>query len=320
MDGPQVTEPDWVERYGVLAVERAALAARAIWRETPLRDVGIDGQLEYVLRDGVATGRLVAVQVKSGPSYWTRGDEDVVLVTPPEKHRSYWARHPLPVILVLHDEDRQQTIWTDARAQLRDGQTSIRVPRSQILDADGVRRALAADGPLPERRVSPAQTLREMVTTRHPNPGFCLSFFDLFAGGMTDIAHSLYFGMDLVTETQDVLAALPGGSGQISIGSAEFDFLDRYVAYLLARDLARVNFDAWRRMLERFGMVGTWISPLTQAGEDLIAFIHAEHSDLLHAGLVRERFIRIDLTDVDNRVRLQQELARRLANEQPVED
>lgn len=35
--------------------------------ETSTGDVGIDGNLEFVNPDGFATGKAIAVQVKSGP-------------------------------------------------------------------------------------------------------------------------------------------------------------------------------------------------------------------------------------------------------------
>lgn len=310
MDGPRVTSENWTEREGVVAVDRATLAARAIWRETPLRDVGIDGQIEHVLPNGVVTGRIIAVQIKSGPSHWERRNSAVVKVTPEPKHRAYWERHPLPVIVVLHDEQQGKTIWTDARAQLRRGATSIEVPLASAFDGDGVKRALASDGPLPEQRRSADEVLKEMATHRHPNPGFRLSFLDLFAGGMTDVAHSLYFGMDLVTETQDVLAVHPGGNGQISIGAPEYAFIDDYVAFLIARDLARVDFDAWRRMDERFQMTGKWVTPLTAAGEELVARVSELYPDL--AGVLRERSVGMVLRDMDERVAMQIELADRL--------
>lgn len=44
-----------------------------VWRETPSTDVGVDGQIEFVNERGEATGQIVAVQVKSGPSYLREG-------------------------------------------------------------------------------------------------------------------------------------------------------------------------------------------------------------------------------------------------------
>ena len=315
MDGPRVEEADFTERFGIRAVEDAVLAARCIWRETPLRDVGIDGQIEHRLASGVVTGRLVAVQVKSGSTYFASRSDTDVAYTPKEKHRAYWARHPLPVILVLHEPDTGRSIWTDARGQLRDGAKTLRVPLDNHLDRAGVLAALAVDGPLPSERRSPAEVATEMAAARHPNPGFRLSYLDLFLGGMTDIAHSLYFGIGLAQETQDVLAALPGGGGRIEIGSEEYGFLDDYVAYLIVRDLARVDFDAWRRMEQQFQMVGQFVVPLTAAGEELLEYLRSTYPDLATRGLIRERVVSLMMHDIDERVPLQLELARRLGHD-----
>lgn len=315
MDGPTVGDRDFTERYGVRAVEGAVLDARCIWRETPLRDVGIDGQIEHCTPTGVVTGTMVAVQVKSGPSFFARDDGSNVLFTPEAKHRAYWARHPLPVIVVLHDEQTKRTIWADARAQLRAGATSLLVPHSNRFDAGGVHAALEADGPAPAERRSPAAVVEEMAANRHPDIGFCVSYLDLFLGGLTDVGHSLYFGMDLAVETQDVLAATPLGNGAVGIGSDEINFLDAYVAYLIARDLARVDFDAWRRMKEEFEMVGRFVAPLTATGEEMLAYLRVTHADLLHGGLMRERPVALDMRDIDERIPLQIELARRLGHD-----
>lgn len=67
---PDVGSQFQEERLAVNAVAQAAANLGLIWRENQVKDLGIDGQLEYVTRDGNATGRLVAVQVKSGESYF----------------------------------------------------------------------------------------------------------------------------------------------------------------------------------------------------------------------------------------------------------
>ncbi len=197
---PRVTTNDFTERTGVIAVETAVNQACCIWRETPMRDVGIDGQVEHVLDNGEVTGRIVAVQVKSGPSRFSAETETEVRFTVDPVHAAYWAVHPLPVILVLHDPTRALTIWTDARAALAAGGRTIQVPKANILDAAGVRLALASDGPLPVSAQPIEDLIAEMIATSSGNPRFDLSYFDLFCHGMTDIAYSLYFGMDLADE------------------------------------------------------------------------------------------------------------------------
>ena len=50
-------------------------------------DVGIDGNLEFVTAEGLATGRLMAVQVKSGRSFFSHPTTHGWKCYPEEKHR-----------------------------------------------------------------------------------------------------------------------------------------------------------------------------------------------------------------------------------------
>ena len=305
MTGPIVPETAFTEEDGVIPVHRAVRAARCIWRETPTRDVGIDGQVEYVDPERVATGRIVAVQAKSGPSFFANETPAHVPYTPTPAHRAYWARHPLPVILVLHHPERDETIWMDARAALRDGHTTLHIPRAQRFDSEGVLRALASEGALPVGPADPAQVAELMLATQSGLRSFDLSFFDLFFQGLTDIGHSLYFGMDLPHEIQDIKAAPPGGTGRIEIGQQAFEFLDRYVAFLIAYDLARVDFDAWRRMHARFGMVATFICPLTSRGEAVVDYVNALDQQLggaeAYYRVAQERSVSMYMLGIDVR-------------------
>ncbi len=69
MELPNFSAESVQERIGVNQVALTVSELGQIWRETPMADVGIDGQIEYVDGQGNATGCLVAAQVKSGPSY-----------------------------------------------------------------------------------------------------------------------------------------------------------------------------------------------------------------------------------------------------------
>ena len=60
-----------------------------------MADVGIDGQIEYVDKDGYATGRIIAVQIKSGKSFLKERGASWVFY-PEKKHKFYWERFPLP--------------------------------------------------------------------------------------------------------------------------------------------------------------------------------------------------------------------------------
>ncbi len=124
----------------------------AIWRPTSSSDLGIDGQIEF-LEEGtsISTGKLVAVQVKSGPSYFASVAGECAKYYADGKHRQYWSRLTLPVILVLHNPDNGTTVYARVKSQLQ-GDNPIMVPLHQTFDA-AARSALlltcAEDAPYP---------------------------------------------------------------------------------------------------------------------------------------------------------------------------
>src|SRR5579863_2968056 len=98
-DSPPVPPTFFTERGGVNALAAAVNEKRHIWRETPLGDIGVDGQIEHLTPDGRPTALLVAVQVKSGESYFGEVKNRCVIHRPSERHRGYWERFPIPVLL-----------------------------------------------------------------------------------------------------------------------------------------------------------------------------------------------------------------------------
>lgn len=264
-DLPRVQDSDFVERDGINHVAATVNAARCVWREVLHRDLGIDGHVEYVTPQGFAPGRLIAAQVKSGESRFTNATATHVPFYPETKHKRYWAEYPLPVILILHNPVDRETVWVDAREilRVRGGEGAILVPRSQFFDAEGVLQALECGGPLPTGNVDVRGLLQEMATPDPSAQGLC--FFYMFAQGMTDIGSSLYFSIDVAREVLDVMAA-SWDPPRFGIGPAEFAFADRYVAFLVRNDLARVDYASWRQSTIEHQVVGKFIAPLTARG------------------------------------------------------
>lgn len=293
---PKVTDADFVERDGVLQVAAAANRARCIWRETVEKDIGVDGHLEYVTPEGFAPGRLIAIQVKSGPSRFANATEHDIPFLPEEKHRQYWAAYPLPVVLVLHNPQTAETVWVDARHALRVGdEKTIRVPRLNAFDESGVLRALMSDGPLPSGAFDPSEVLVAMAAPDRSAQGLC--FLDLFAQGMTDIANALYFSMDVVNQVLDVKSA-SWDPAAFSIGPEEFRFIDEYVDFLVMHDLARIDYGSWKQAKDARKMVGKFIGSLTEKGRsvrDRIATMDdqlPEDADP-YARAIQERFVQM---------------------------
>ncbi|MGN8027222.1 DUF4365 domain-containing protein [Microbacterium sp. 22242] len=146
------------EDAGVLAVRKAANEAGVISREQTTHDFGVDIHLEFTDERDDATGRLLAIQVKTGSSYFAHATEAGWWFYVDEKHENYWLGHSLPVVLALHDDRDGNTYWArvvpETLERTMSGASKILVPSSQVLDTGAferisrfaTRRAVAATG------------------------------------------------------------------------------------------------------------------------------------------------------------------------------
>jgi hypothetical protein len=81
-----------------------------IFREQPVSDVGIDALVEIV-STGAAAGELLAVQVKSGDSYFRERTAEGFVFRGDAGHLEYWLRYPVPVILILCSPAEDRCWW-----------------------------------------------------------------------------------------------------------------------------------------------------------------------------------------------------------------
>jgi hypothetical protein len=107
-----------------------------VFREQSTSDFGVDAQVE-MKREGRPTGRLVGLQIKSGPSYFDEPYEDGWIFRPKEKHVQYWLNHSLPVYALLVKLDTMTVYWQEiTEQQLRTGPRGgvyVEIPRANVL-------------------------------------------------------------------------------------------------------------------------------------------------------------------------------------------
>jgi hypothetical protein len=106
-----------------------------VFREQPISDFGIDAHVEPY-GDGGASGRLVALQIKSGLSWFGEPAEGGWVYRGTDRHLRYWLRHCLPVVLLLHDPESGVTYWaqvTAPAAEYTDAGWKIVVPAAHAL-------------------------------------------------------------------------------------------------------------------------------------------------------------------------------------------
>lgn len=105
-------------KNGINFVRSAVEGAGSLFHKIEAEnDLGIDGLIELV-RDERPLNRQVAVQVKSGPSYYNASGEECLI--PIESHRDYWLNHPLPVVGIVFVPALGVAHWVNIKGYLKD--------------------------------------------------------------------------------------------------------------------------------------------------------------------------------------------------------
>ncbi len=276
MDLPKYQTTNRTERLGVNAVAETIVRLGLIWRETPMADVGIDGQIEYVDKDGYVTGRMIAVQIKSGTSFFNEKGDSWIFY-PEKKHRFYWERFPLPVIIILHNPETNQSYWQDIRQSLRvlaKNEKGILVPKVNILQNTDANTLFEGFAILNQGFMSIDEVLNHLITTKSGNGSFPVSYFSLFCSGLTNICRSLYFGMDVAMNIAEENLLLDKSPFGVGVGESEQEFLFNYIKFLVHQHIADIDFsDCMIDWYER-QMQPTFMAPLTSRGKELVSAIH----------------------------------------------
>lgn len=126
---------EFTNRGGVNLVERAALRLGWFFREQSISDQGIDAHVEKALGE-VGTGRLIAIQIKAGRSYFSEPSEDGWVFRFDAKKANLWLNHALPVIVVLVDVDEDSGYWqviSNRTIRSTGKDFKVHVPRAQHL-------------------------------------------------------------------------------------------------------------------------------------------------------------------------------------------
>jgi hypothetical protein len=192
--------------------------------------------------------------------------------------------------------------WIDARAAVREiVQGPIEVPRAQVFDESGVLDALRIDGPLPVEPTEPRELLGLLLAESLEVGGCEVSFLDLFVQGLTNSASwAVYFGMDLLDEVVRAKLTILRSRTGFSFTAETYESIDRYVAFLTAHDLARVDYDWFMQQARRYQLVGMILAPLTRRGLELVAFLEDLGRNVPGAtpddAVVRERLVQMLFT------------------------
>jgi hypothetical protein len=133
------------ERLGVAALDYFFSDLGWMFREQAVLDYGIDAHVEIVENER-PTGMLIALQIKSGSSFFKEETDEAYVFRSGDKHIAYWIGHSMPVVVVLYNPDTKQAFWQHINEDSveRTGKAwKLAVPKSDMLvEVDKTRAAL----------------------------------------------------------------------------------------------------------------------------------------------------------------------------------
>lgn len=130
------------DRIGVNATESIVLNNIGwIFREQPIQDYGIDAQIEQVL-DGNPTCKYIGLQIKTGKSHFHVSDKHLTYYAS-HIHYNYWLNSNIPIILVAHIPDTNNTYWqhiSEQNFQKAIKRWKLNIPLNQELNNKSLKR------------------------------------------------------------------------------------------------------------------------------------------------------------------------------------
>lgn len=264
MSLPKYKDTSKMERIGVHKVGLILSEMGLIFRETSNTDTGVDGQIEEVDANNNATGRIMAVQIKSGGSYlYDNGACWKIYVD--EGHKNYWRLFPIPVMLLVYNPSDRNVYFIDIKYALNTI-GKIEIPKTNILCEDNKEEFLKTIGGSFGQCSEIDEIFHYMIHKKCIDKTFPVSFIELFVSGLTNLCHDLFYDVSLAMNIADVK------SSELGI-SVNHDFLWEYVIYLVKENLAEINFHACMYDYDVRKMQPRFIAPLTYRGRQLLDYI-----------------------------------------------
>lgn len=136
----KVDKQSRISRIGVASVQLAFQKLGFLFREQPIEDYGVDVHIEIVEQEH-ATGKLVALQIKSGESFFKEIRKQHIVYYATQNDVEYWLSVPFPVLLILYHPEEDIIYWQivlDRTVEKTEKGYKILIPLTQQVNRSSV--------------------------------------------------------------------------------------------------------------------------------------------------------------------------------------
>jgi hypothetical protein len=113
-------------------------------------DFGIDGHIDLVDENGGVTGQSIAVQIKSGKSYFAVQTPSSYVYYGEKKHLNFYANSPCPVLLIIHNQETNLCFWEHfelAKTECTQDDWKTTIPKANVFNTGAKQSLLTLIGP-----------------------------------------------------------------------------------------------------------------------------------------------------------------------------
>jgi hypothetical protein len=153
MELPKLNNSNKTAEQGVTIVKQT-IETKLNWlfrRTHQEEDFGIDGFIDIITDNGHVTGKSIAVQIKTGESFFNSKNEIGWIFRGQIKHLNYYLNHDIPVVVILVNEKTGVAYWNlcDGKLVQRTGESwTMTIPFKHVLEEKSKTKLLDCVGPI----------------------------------------------------------------------------------------------------------------------------------------------------------------------------
>ena len=232
------------------------------------REVGIDAILE--IRDDLykSSGKFVAIQLKSGESFFKHQDVHVYYCYIDDVHVSYWLKCCLPILFIIYNPTSRKAFWSRIEKNnliLTGKMYKVLIPKENDLSL--INKNILYQmffGRLYEEKSQFEEVYKELNELRYyETRKLFVSGLELFINGLMDTCNQLYFYTDLYLQIIQKKMNKTGLSGSSFPNNG---FFENYFTILNYHNLIQGNFGFETETLNQRLMLPIFIKPLSLNG------------------------------------------------------
>jgi|GEM_PF-6474999 hypothetical protein len=232
------------------------------------RETGIDAILEIRESNYTGSGKFIAVQLKSGDSFFSNETSDKYAVYMDNSHIDYWLKCYLPVVFIIFSPIQNKAYWAkiDKKTLIKTRtQFKISIPKENdvsLITKDALYQFFY--GPLYNTDEEFEVILNQLESLRHQeNLLVTISGLELYINGMLSLCTQLYFYTDLPFNLLEIKISQ---TDMPSFGFPSSDFFDEYFRILNFHNLLQGDFVYEIEALNEKELLPTFLKPLSVNG------------------------------------------------------